>query len=105
VILAKLLNKVRPTLLTDTQIDTLASKTIGFSGADLVNLVREASLTAIRRAVAAQVADELPKGSEIPEVDVLWEDIEAGLKDSRGSVLNAPIYHPYNKTNAQIFFT
>ncbi len=71
------IRKVR--LAADVDLETVAGITVGFSGADLANLVNEAALLATRRAADAVTAEDFTRAVE---------RIVAGL-EKKNRVLNA----------------
>jgi transitional endoplasmic reticulum ATPase len=61
----------------DVRCDELATRTEGFSGADIAAVARNAAMTAVRRAVQAMEAKE----TEEPEVLIRRQDLDDALEE------------------------
>ncbi|XP_061338539.1 katanin p60 ATPase-containing subunit A1 [Gastrolobium bilobum] len=78
---------------TDVNIDEVARRTDGYSGDDLTNVCRDASLNGMRRKIAGKTRDEIknmPK-DEISNDPVAMCDFEEALKKVQRSVSQADI--------------
>ncbi|MCX6898414.1 MAG: AAA family ATPase [Verrucomicrobia bacterium] len=67
-------------------LDDVAARTHGFSGADLMNLCREAAFNALRRELGDDITDELAQ-AKLRTIRVLPQDFEEALKAARPSAL------------------
>lgn len=78
---------------TDVNIDEVAKKTEGYSGDDLTNVCRDASLNGMRRKIAGKTRDEIKKMSkdEISKDPVAMCDFTEALKKVQPSVSQADI--------------
>ncbi|EEB74174.1 CDC48 family AAA ATPase [Thermococcus sp. AM4] len=78
----------RVPLAEDVNLEELAKKTEGYSGADIEALVREAALIALRRAVSRLPRDVVEKQSEefLESLKVSRKDFEMALKKVRPSI-------------------
>ena len=73
---------------TDVNIDEVARRTDGYSGDDLTNVCRDASLNGMRRKIAGKTRDEIknmPK-DEISNDPVAMCDFEEALRKVQRSV-------------------
>ena len=77
----------------DVNIDEVARRTEGYSGDDLTNVCRDASLNGMRRKIAGKTRDEIKNMSkdEISKDPVAMCDFEAALKKVQPSVSLADI--------------
>ncbi|KAG5104104.1 hypothetical protein AAZX31_15G011900 [Glycine max] len=77
----------------DVNIDEVARRTEGYSGDDLTNVCRDASLNGMRRKIAGKTRDEIKNMSkdEISKDPVAMCDFEAALKKVQPSVSQADI--------------
>ncbi|KAE9588036.1 putative microtubule-severing ATPase [Lupinus albus] len=78
---------------TDVNVDDVARRTEGYSGDDLTNVCRDASLNGMRRKIAGKTRDEIknmPK-DEISKDPVAMCDFEEALKKVQRSVSQADI--------------
>ncbi|CAK7356628.1 unnamed protein product [Dovyalis caffra] len=81
------------TVATDVNIDEVAHRTDGYSGDDLTNVCRDASLNGMRRKIAGKTRDEIknmPK-DEISNDPVAMCDFEEALRKVQRSVSQADI--------------
>ncbi|KAF1859588.1 hypothetical protein Lal_00010172 [Lupinus albus] len=81
------------TVATDVNMDDVARRTEGYSGDDLTNVCRDASLNGMRRKIAGKTRDEIknmPK-DEISNDPVAMCDFEEALKKVQRSVSQADI--------------
>ncbi|KAF1886255.1 hypothetical protein Lal_00045485 [Lupinus albus] len=81
------------TVATDVDIDDVARRTEGYSGDDLTNVCRDASLNGMRRKIAGKTRDEIknmPK-DEISNDPVAMCDFEEALKKVQRSVSQTDI--------------
>ncbi|KAK8469787.1 hypothetical protein PHAVU_005G173450 [Phaseolus vulgaris] len=77
----------------DVNIDEVAKGTEGYSGDDLTNVCRDASLNGMRRKIAGKTRDEIKKMSkdEISKDPVAMCDFKEALKKVQPSVSQADI--------------
>jgi katanin p60 ATPase-containing subunit A1 len=90
---AKLINNVIMQVATDVNVDEVARRTEGYSGDDLTNICRDASLNGMRRKIAGKTRDEIknmPK-DEISKDPVAMCDFEEALRKVQRSVSQADI--------------
>lgn len=73
---------------TDVDIDKVARQTEGYSGDDLTNVCRDASLNGMRRKIAGKTRDEIKNMSkeDISKDPVAMCDFEEALKKVQPSV-------------------
>lgn len=78
---------------TDVDIDKVARQTEGYSGDDLTNVCRDASLNGMRRKIAGKTRDEIKNMSkeDISKDPVAMCDFEEALKKVQPSVSAADI--------------
>ena len=69
-------------LAGDVSCDDLATKTVGYSGADIAAVARNAAMTAVRRAVKAMEAKEPGE----PQVLIGHQDLDDALEEVRRSM-------------------
>ncbi|KAJ1433890.1 Vps4 oligomerization, C-terminal [Sesbania bispinosa] len=81
------------TVSPDVNIDKVARRTEGYSGDDLTNVCRDASLNGMRRKIAGKTRDEIKNMSkdEISKDPVAMCDFEEALKKVQRSVSQADI--------------
>ncbi|XP_009615400.1 katanin p60 ATPase-containing subunit A1-like isoform X4 [Nicotiana tomentosiformis] len=75
------INLISITLAPDLDIDQVARRTEGFSGDDLTNICRDASLSGMRRKIAGKNPDEIKNMSkaEILKIPVMMDDFLEAL--------------------------